>query len=194
MKNKFSHRGLSVLLTPVVGLLLLAHAAPAGVLFTAGSDTVNQGGSVTIPITVDGFSNVALFQFTLQWDSGVLQYSGVGNFGLPGLTDEGSDANFGHPAANQLTVSWDSGPQTLVQDATLFTVTFNAIGTPPASSTLDFTGTREVMKWNGTDFEDLGFQQAAGAVTVVPEPVNLAVAIFGCVLGTAALVRRLRAK
>jgi hypothetical protein len=180
----------------VVVLILVAFTSRGGVIFDAGDATAPQGYPVIVPITVSGFSGVTTFQFTLSWDFGVLGYSSVGNFGLAGL----DGGNFGYSAANPnwLTVSWDdpAGLGVSASDGTVvFAVTFTAIGNVGQYSAVDFTDDptlREVT----VSFQPVGFGQVPGRVdiTAVPEPVNLALGCFGCLLVATATVRWLRIK
>lgn len=81
------------------------NAATAGsvVQLNVGSATTRYGEQVVIPITAIGFSNIQSAQFSFKWDYTKLQYVGVEQYGLPGL----SAANFGFPSAGTLTFSWE---------------------------------------------------------------------------------------
>jgi len=174
-----------------VAILCIANAAHSAV-FTSVGGSVSPGGSVSVPITVSDFNDVTSFQFTLQWDSNVLQYSSTGNYGLAGLVG----GSFGYLAPNRLTVGWDDPNAvgvTVPSGTTIFSVNFNAVGSPGSSSLIDFTDDptrREVSVL----FSVADFGQTAGTVEVVPEPVNLALGAFGCVLVGTAAFRRLRHK
>ena len=84
-----------------------------------------------------GFDKATSAQFTLQWDPKVLRYTGVGGFGLPGLTA----ANFGTASVKEgkLSFSWDD-PQgmgaTLPEGSTMFNASFHVIGQPGSVSPL----------------------------------------------------------
>jgi len=70
--------------------------------FTAGTVQATPSSPVSIPITVANFNNVAGFTMALQWNSGVLEYTGVGNLNLKDL-EMASFNNVG----NVLNVSWN---------------------------------------------------------------------------------------
>lgn len=172
----------------ILAACAFVQAAAGGVIFSAGSAVGAPGGPVTVPIQVSGFTDVTSVQFTLQWDAGVLQYSSVGNFGLTGV-DAGI---FGYKPGtpDRLTFSWDDPDgtgKTASSGTTIFSVNF--IGVAEGSSLVSFTDAptaREVnVLWNPVTFDG-----GAGTVEVVPEPVNLALGVFGAVLLVSAVFRR----
>ena len=103
-----------------------------------GSAVAKLGETVTIPVTVMGFSNVSSIQFTLQWDPTVLESVSTGAYALSGLSSE----NFGtaFTSDGKLTFSWDppnSGGAALADGLAIFNVTFrvvakNGVSTPVA--------------------------------------------------------------
>ncbi|NJO87407.1 MAG: hypothetical protein HC821_05425 [Lewinella sp.] len=49
-----------------------------------GEATASPGQTVCLPILTQNFRNLIGFQFTIQWDSTLLDYQSVRSFGLPG--------------------------------------------------------------------------------------------------------------
>jgi hypothetical protein len=161
-------------------------AAHGAVVFTAGSGTVVAGGNVSVPITVSGFTDVTSFQFSLQWNEDVIEYSSVGSYGLTSM----SSGSFGtsYVTSGALTVSWNYDATTVDDGWTLFAVTFTAIGGIGTRSDVSFTNfptPREVTVNYGVVDPDW----IDGGVTVVPEPVNVALGVFGGLLVSAMTLR-----
>ncbi|MCX6630463.1 MAG: PKD domain-containing protein, partial [Candidatus Solibacter sp.] len=74
------------------------------VTFVAGSTNGPPEAQVLVPVQVNGFTNISVFQFSLHWSNTAAAYVGVEQFGLPGL----AGGNFGTTLTNNgtLTVSW----------------------------------------------------------------------------------------
>ena len=168
----------------VGGLILLASAARGAIVtFVGGTDTVGISSPATVAVTVNDFTDVVGFQFTIEWDPSVVQYSSVGNFGLDFLTA----GSFGTTEVGSgfLTVAWfdnDLINQTLVNASTLFDINFTSANAP-GSTDISFTGSRAPMEVNtfvDPDFLPLDFGVLNGSVTVVPEPLNKALGLFAC--------------
>jgi hypothetical protein len=156
-------------------------------MFIADAVTVPQGGAAVIPITVSKFTDVTSFQFSLTWDDGAIQYASVNNFGLNGLS---SGSFTSSPGA--LTVSWEEPEATgtsLGDGSTLFAISFNATGLSALESPLAFGDIplpRDVM----VNFESVLFETSDGFVTIIPEPVNVALGAFLSILSGGAALRR----
>jgi hypothetical protein len=153
--------------------------------FTAGTETVDPGGSVSVPITVQNFQNVDGVQFSLTWNSGLLtlQPTPVGGL-IPSL----SGGTFG-PGTGALTWAWfNIAGVTVVDGTAIFSVQFTASGTP-GETTVSFGDTptpRLAVLLDGTFGVPFTVN---GNVTVVPEPINWALGLFACVfIGGAASV------
>jgi hypothetical protein len=178
----------------------LSHAAST-VTFTAENEIAQQNASLGVPVDVSGFTTVSSFQFTLQWDPGVLTFESEGNFANIGGFNSG---NFGisSVSSGKLTVSWDDpnfatdgGGVSLSDGSPLFLVNFAAVGNTGLHSSLDFVDVptaREV-----TVLGNLAtFLSVSGGVdiTPVPEPSAAGFSLFFAALaGARFLARRHRA-
>jgi gliding motility-associated-like protein len=65
-------------------------------------ETIAQGGTVCVDVSVNGFTDIIGAQFTLTYDASALTFNDFQSFNLAGLTA----ANFGNPSAGVLTFSW----------------------------------------------------------------------------------------
>ncbi len=184
-------RGMVSLLRIVSGLCLASTVSYGAVQFIASDETAELSSPVTVPITVSGFADVTTFQFTLQWDPDVIQFSSVSGFGLAYLT-AGSFGTLG-TATGTLTVSWDDldlTGKTLSAGSKIFDVNFTSASSVGSTSVL-FTGDptpREVS----VNFVSDVFIPVDGSVIVVPEPVNVAFAFFGCIFVGTMTIRWIR--
>jgi hypothetical protein len=169
-------------------------AQAAVITFTAGDASAPPSSPVIVPIAVNDFTDVLLFQFTIQWDPGVVQFSSIANLAnLPGF----AVGNFGtgNAGMGQLTVSWDDGDlsgEDLANGSKLFDINFTTIGLVGSSTLVQFTDdpTPRLVGINvGGTPTPAGFFPDDGSVTVVPEPVNAALGLFGTLLAGTGIVR-----
>ncbi|MEK7257913.1 MAG: cohesin domain-containing protein, partial [Bacteroidota bacterium] len=103
--------------------------------------TCNPGDTVSLPLTVQGFQNVAGFQFTLEWNLDVLQYLGAANYNLTGFNQQ----NIGtlYDEEGKLTFAWfnpNLGGSTLANGSAICQLRFIAVGDFSQSTALQFTG------------------------------------------------------
>ncbi len=147
-------------------------AAPS-VTFAVTSQSVDPGASVTVPVVVSSFVNVDTAQFTLTWDPTVLSYVSIGNFNpaLHGLSgDFGTNDTL--TGVGNLTVAWDEssgGVDTLTDGATMFTVTFTAIGAGGSTTAVSFAGT-PTAKAVTVNSVDATFVSSNGSVSINSAP------------------------
>ena len=98
------------------------------------------GSQISMPVYVNGFTDIISMQGSITFDASVIDYFSVSNFNLPGL----SVSSFGTNQTGQgiLTYSWyDPSLQGVtVSDSTqLFTIDFNVIGNSGENSNLIFS-------------------------------------------------------
>ncbi len=169
------------------------------VIFTIGHAAVVNGSVARVPVTVSGFAGVTSAQFTLEWDPAEMEFAGVRDFGLPGLSEQ----NFGsslemvgtHSTASmnssdkngtrwngslpgslieqrQLTFSWDdpNGIGANVQDGrALFQVEFKAVSAVGISSIIEFAD-RPTLREVTVGCAPVVFRSENGIVMVRSEP------------------------
>ena len=127
------------------------------VTFTVGSASGLPGTNVLVPVRVSQFTNINTFQFSFHWDTNVVTFVDVEQFGLPGFSSGG---NFGLNSTNagRLNVSWDNtdpmNPVTVPDTAAIFYVRFNCSGAPSNTSSLTINGTPlSFIVTDGADME-----------------------------------------
>ena len=75
------------------------------VRITVGSVIARRGALVTIPVLVEGFSDVSSFQCSFHWPAGLATYAGVGQFGPSDM--DASNVGTNLASGGTLTFSWD---------------------------------------------------------------------------------------
>jgi hypothetical protein len=163
--------GNSLVLSGTKGGAALAAAVPE-VVFGVSRQSARPGQTVTVPITVSGFSQVSSAQFSLAWDPAVLRYLGTGSYGLKGL----SAGSFGTAMteSGKLAFAWydqEAVGVTLADGTVLFTVSFEVIGKPGSVSAVALAGTPTAEEAS-VDFGPATFKAEDGSVAVV-EPLLL---------------------
>ena len=125
-------------------LLLLAFVTLQAqeVTVTASAAAGEPGETVSVDITVQGWTDVAGAQWSMHWDDSVLEFSSVSDYAL----EDETDGSFGMPPVtemNTLTFTWfdlSLNGVTLADGALLFRVNFNAIGSIGSASDFTFDG------------------------------------------------------
>ncbi len=137
----------------------------------ASQDTVMTGETVVVPITVENFVDILTFQFSLHYDSLVLRFVEAGDFSLPYL----GTANLGTPPnlpEGTITVAWydeEIQARTLEDGDTLFTITFEVIGSPGTMSPVFFSGFPTSVEISTISGVAMSFNLVGGGIYVFQE-------------------------
>lgn len=131
------------------------------------STTAKPLTKVCVSVTASQFKSIVSMQYTMTWNPSVLQFIGIENFGLPGMTAN----NFGDRAANKglLSYSWfDSNVAgiTLNDGMKLYDMCFSVIGSSGSSSNITFEDKPVVIEISNSDSQFLGLDGTNGKVTV----------------------------
>ncbi len=136
------------------------------------SVTVNTGQQAMVDVTVNGWTNILAAQFSINYDSLVLQYGNCTNFttALPGLSAVNVSGPNGVGVKNgQMTFSWsdqEGTGKTLPNGTRLFTIVFNAIGANGTSSEVFTSSTPRVIEIVNSNFMELNLVNNRGTVTI----------------------------
>jgi len=106
-----------------------------------GEDLCVQPGDVfCMDVEVINFEDIGTAQSGIVWDSTVLMYTGVQDFGLPGLSANLFNTN--NVSSGELKFLWFDGtgstPQTLPDSSVIFSVCFEVIGDLGESTAISF--------------------------------------------------------
>lgn len=91
-------------------------------------EEAQPGQQVCVDFTVQDFKDVEFMNFTINWETDVLEFAEVTNFGLPDM----SQFNFLTTVVGSgaLGVEWGSTPTSVLDNEVIFTVCFDVIGDP----------------------------------------------------------------
>ena len=119
-----------------------------GTVLALADQNVSEGAStVTVPVTVSGFSGIGGFQFTVAWDPAVLTYSSLDDFNHSAATTElfffgETNFNLDNVSDGYFTVLYEqilAADATVADGETIFSVTFDVVGATGSSSEVSFT-------------------------------------------------------
>ncbi|MCF7763614.1 MAG: hypothetical protein K9N62_08070 [Verrucomicrobia bacterium] len=157
MKSMRTLLGLCLLFASFVG------EVAAVTLRTVGKGATT-GGTVTVPVTVSGFSSKLSMQFSLQWDQAVLRYSGISGLGLPEADLTDFNVTQVRVDAGQLSMAWvtrTGSAQSVADGTVVVNVAFDVIGATGTSSAIRF-----VDSPTATLVDDVPPTRDEGTVTV----------------------------
>lgn len=136
-----------------------------------GSAGSNTGEEVVIPVVVEEFVDILTFQFSVHWDTNVVSFLSVDDFGVPGLTS----SSFGIVNApnGTLTVSWDdlnATGQTVSDGSVLFSIRFDVVGAQGNLTTVLIDGNPTLVEFANSQLEVLPVVTNPGVVVVGNAP------------------------
>jgi hypothetical protein len=163
--------------SPKTGTTLAAAAMPR-VAFGVSEQSVPAGQTVSVPVTVNGFSRVTSAQFSLNWNPAVLRYLETRGYGLKGL----SAGSFGTTLAEsgKLAFAWydaEAVGVALADGAVLFSVSFEVIGkagSVSAVALVDSPTPQEVS----VEFGETAFGAKDGSVAVFGPRVMVSNSVY----------------
>lgn len=125
--------------------------------FIFPSLTVDQGSEFNVDLKVASFEDILAVQFTMEWDVSVLKFVAVESFGITDL----NLSNFGVEEINtsngKLTIAWSPDNPvvgvTVLDSTTIFSIVFEAVGEPGASTSIQFTDTPTVREIANVELE-----------------------------------------
>ncbi len=133
------------------------------------SATVGTGSQVCLDFTVEDFLELESMQYSIHWDSTVLQFQSVSN---TNLTDF-STSSYANISSGTLLISWNSdvlaNPMgvTTPDGSVIFELCFNAIGAGGTSSNVYIDSTPTPIEvTNITSGNNLGMVNTPGVVTI----------------------------
>lgn len=154
------------------GSISISGSGPAADI-TLFLDTVSgaQGSQVAVSLRALDFININSLQGTLEWNTSVATYVGLGSFGLPGM----NAGNFGtsQTGSGKLMFSWSDLlllGQDMPDSAALFTVLFNLSGPPATQTPVNFINTPVIPEVVDSAFQVLNADLLAGSISITPVP------------------------
>lgn len=133
------------------------------VQITAGTASGENGDEVCVPFQVTDFTDITNFQFSINYDASVLQYSSVRAFGIPSL----SSSQFSSPSAGNLVIDYsNTNGVSVANNTTAFEVCYNLVGTAPVSSNISVSGSPTVIDVQRSNM-NVALNSTAGQITIV---------------------------
>ena len=103
----------------IILLTLLFAQAKGQVTFRAIGDESNVGNQVEVAINVSNFTDVAAFQYTINYDTSSLDLINVFNINIPGTL------GFNEPTKGEIKINWIEGTNVTIADqTTIYTLRF----------------------------------------------------------------------
>jgi hypothetical protein len=157
---------------------------PASTVFLS-ADTVNglPGSQLVVPVRVRDFTNMLTAQGTITYNTSVATLAGVEQYGLPGL----SASNFNTSTSGQITYSWDDATLagvTLANDAIIFALRFNVVGTLGSSTPISFVNAPAITEFTNTSFAAVNVTTTNGSITVPANFLTTDLAVTNVCLGS----------
>jgi len=130
--------GLLRALTAALLLLASAVSADAQLGFRAASMVAQKGQIIEVPIQVSNFDSIGGFQLSMTWDTNILDFKAITNFGL----DKVENFDYSEITTGALFYYWyaenvDTG-FSVEDDDTIFTLQFEVIGDQGDSTWVSF--------------------------------------------------------
>lgn len=142
MKNKYAYLSSFIVCLSLFISMVSPAVAQGDLSFSASTITAEQGENIKVNISASGFEDIVSLQFTIRYDSSVINALGVGDYGLPYL----SSTNVAHAPQQQegiIGFAWFDESllgQTLSDGDVIFSITFKVVGEPGTSTDLIFGG------------------------------------------------------
>ena len=136
------------------------------VTFSIESMTAQAGTNICLDVTVDNYTDILTWQYSITWDPTVISYTGVTGFNLPGLAVSSFGGN---TAIGTLTASWDDATAqgvTVANGTVIYQICFDVIGSDGSSAQVQFGGSPTAIEVTGGAQEVLDADFNAGTVTV----------------------------
>ncbi len=104
------------------------------VIFSFGCINGTPGDTVCIPVTVENFNNIVIFQYEIFWNSSVLDFIDIQNIGTPNINVL-ADFNLSGPnALKVIPLGFPLAGETLPDGSVLFEICFRIVGFPDSTS------------------------------------------------------------
>ncbi|MFZ1752046.1 MAG: cohesin domain-containing protein, partial [Saprospiraceae bacterium] len=161
-----------IFITIFTALFLYMNNAEAQLTVSVSSVEVDQNAQATVNVAVNGFTSLVGVQFSLNYDSLLLDFVSAGNFAatLPNLSSLAvSGPNGVGVKKGQITFSWfdSQGPgQTLPNGGRLFSIVFATKGAKGSKADITVTSTPRKAEFYGLDLVEKPVAGVKGTITI----------------------------
>jgi len=157
---------LALILCMLTTLVLQAQLA-----FTLSDITGEQGQMVEVDVNISGFSDITSMQFSVNWDSTILDFKSVDNIteALPTFSDK--DIGLVEVPSGAIRVVWFDqtiSGVSIPDDTKLFTLTFQLIGTEGANSSVTISDAPIIIEFTALDGSTVELAEVVGGTISIP--------------------------
>jgi gliding motility-associated-like protein len=158
-----------IFFTLLTGIFFCINFATAQLTITMSSSEVDQGQTATVDVTVSGFTNLASTEYSINYDSTVLEFLMFSNVNsqLDGLANGISGPIGSNLKKGQIVVSWfNSNGQTLPNNTRIFSIVFRAIGARGTKSDVATSDVPRKIEITNVNLNFVQLTNVKGTVTI----------------------------
>ncbi|NVO03371.1 MAG: hypothetical protein HXX09_11790 [Bacteroidetes bacterium] len=148
-------------------VLLISSKGFSSVIFILPNVNGANSSQITVPVKVKNFQNIISIQGTIHFDPAIVTYVSVQQYGLPGMNS--SNIGITGVSSGNLTFSWYDGTLagvSLADSTTIFSITYNIIGSNSQVSPLSFVSTPTLIEVVDNAYNTLPTILSNGSITV----------------------------
>ena len=155
----------------IIGLFAIINIATAQVTVIIGDDAADVGQTVDIDVTLDNFTDIILFQYSINWDPSKFTFNSIVNVTTE-LEQFSAAASIGTPPSvdeGEITVSWsktNTQPESLPPLTRLFTLRLNVVGTACDESAVRLSNSPTVIEFVDSNTSNVGAVANNGTATI----------------------------
>jgi gliding motility-associated-like protein len=146
------------------GTVCIEDNVPGQVQLEVGDAAVDLDASVCVPVSVEAFTNITDFGFTLEYDANELQFDNLD--AITSMLPNFSGANINASTPGIISVSWSGGAATLANGTVLFDLCFTAIGLEDTCSDIVITGASQPINFTSSTLGNLSFSGEEGTICI----------------------------
>lgn len=151
---------------------------PDGLAISIGDGAAGPGDSFCVDFNVSGFQEITSLAFSLAYDPGLFQFTGLGDINIPGADQ--SNFNSSGSGSGSIFFQWDSAtPVDLADQSSAFQLCFTPLGAPGDCTSLEGVNIPVQMQATSATSgdENIGLTVAAGELcTLFPDGFGLNIA------------------
>ncbi|MCZ2101018.1 MAG: gliding motility-associated C-terminal domain-containing protein [Chitinophagales bacterium] len=164
-----------IFVTLILGVLFCLNHMHGQFTVSMSSALVDRNANANVDVTVKGFTNLAGMQFSINYDSTVVEFVSFTNIttSIPDLAGGLAGPIGTSLKKGQIVVTWNNaGGSTLPDNSRLFTIVFKAIGSEGSHSDIVLSKTPRIIEVFDVDQKLLTVTGNKGTVTIKGTPTN----------------------
>ncbi len=133
-----------------------------------GDNQGTPGSTVCVDFTAQNFNNVVSMQYSMNWNSNILEYVEATNFGIASLA-----GSFNLTSPGNLSIVWFDplvSGITVPDGTVLYSLCFEIVGNNGQMSDVDISGTPTLIEVKDGNLQDIPLSSGSGKVTVTSGP------------------------